>query len=87
MIFGTQQAGLSNCIICFNNDIIILNYDCKFATLIKFPLIIYVRMDIEQPSSYEIKSKYLEMKYKDIEAYINIQMEKWKTYGCTIMCN
>ena len=32
MIFGAQQAGLSNCIICFNNDIIILNYDCKFAT-------------------------------------------------------
>ena len=31
-IFCAQQAGLSNCIICFNNDIIILNYDCKFAT-------------------------------------------------------
>ena len=27
------------------------------------------------------------MKYKDMEAYVNIQMEKWKTYGCTIMCN
>ena len=27
MIFGAQQEGLSNCIICFNNDIIILNYD------------------------------------------------------------
>ena len=27
MIFGAQQAGLSNCIICFNNNIIILNYD------------------------------------------------------------
>ena len=32
MIFGAHQAGLSNCIICFNNYIIILNYDCKFAT-------------------------------------------------------
>ena len=32
MIFGAQQAGLSNCIICFNNDIIILNCDFKFAT-------------------------------------------------------
>ena len=27
MTFGAQQVGLSNCIICFNNDIIILNYD------------------------------------------------------------
>ena len=32
MIFGAQQASLSNCIICFNNEIIILNHDCKFAT-------------------------------------------------------
>ena len=32
MIFGARQASLSNCIICFNNDIIILNYDYKFAT-------------------------------------------------------
>ena len=32
MIFVAQQVGFSNCIICFNNDIIILNYDFKFAT-------------------------------------------------------
>ena len=38
MIFGAQQAGLSNCIICFNNDIIILNYDCKFATTIQLSI-------------------------------------------------
>ena len=35
--------------------------------------------------SYEIKHKYLDMEYKDMEAYVNIQREKWKTYGCTIM--
>ena len=31
-IFGAQHASLPNCIICFNNDIIILNYDYKFTT-------------------------------------------------------
>ena len=35
-IFSAQQVGLSNCIICFNNDISILNYDCKFATPYQF---------------------------------------------------
>ena len=44
-------------------------------------------MGIEPPSPYEIKSKYLEMEYKDMEDYVNIQREKWKTYGCTIMCD
>ncbi|KAL6331730.1 hypothetical protein AAG906_016726 [Vitis piasezkii] len=38
-----------------------------------------------EPSPYEIKHKYLDMEYKDMEAYVNIQREKWKTYGCTIM--
>ena len=42
-------------------------------------------MGIESPSSYEIKNKYLDMEYKDMEDYVNIQREKWKTYGCTIM--
>ena len=37
-------------------------------------------MEIEPPSPYEIKNKYLEM-----EAYVNQQRKKWKTYGCTIM--
>ncbi|RVW64943.1 hypothetical protein CK203_041844 [Vitis vinifera] len=37
------------------------------------------------PSPYEIKNKYLEMEYKEMEAYVNQQREKWKTYGCTIM--
>ena len=55
--------------------------------LTNFPLIIYVGMDIEPLSPYEIKSKYLEMEYKDMEAYVNIQREKWETYGCTIMCD
>ena len=32
--------------------------------LINFPLIIYVGMDIEPPSPYEIKSKYLEWSIK-----------------------
>ena len=44
-------------------------------------------MGIEPPSPYEIKNKYLEMEYKDIEAYVNQQRKKWKTYGCTIMSN
>ena len=44
-------------------------------------------MGIEPPSPYEIKNKYLDMEYKDIEDYVNIQREKWKTYGCTIMCD
>ena len=44
-------------------------------------------MGIEPPCPYEIKNKYLDMEYKDMEDYVNIQMEKWKTYGCTIMCD
>ena len=55
--------------------------------LINFPLIIYVGMGIEPPSLYGIKSKYLEIEYKDMEAYVNIKRNKWKTYGCTIMCD
>ena len=46
-----------------------------------------VGMGIEPPSPYEIKHKYLDMEYKDMETYVNIQKEKWKTYGCTIMCD
>ena len=44
-------------------------------------------MGIEAPSPYEIKNKYLDMEYKDMEDYVNLQMEKWKAYGCTIMCD
>ena len=44
-------------------------------------------MRIEPPSTYEIKNKYLDMEYKDMEDYVNLQMEKWKTYGYTIMCD
>ena len=44
-------------------------------------------MGIEAPSPYEIKNKYLDMEYKDMEDYVNLQREKWKTYGCTIMCD
>ena len=44
--------------------------------LINFSLIIYVGMGIELPSPFEIKSKYLKMEYKDMKAYVNIQMEK-----------
>ena len=36
-------------------------------------------MGIEPPSPYEIKHKYLNMKYKDMKVYVNIQREKWKT--------
>ena len=50
-----------------------------------FILILLVGMGIEPPSPYEIKNKYLDMEYKDMEDYVNIQREKWKTYGCTIM--
>ena len=55
--------------------------------LINFPLITYVGMNIEPPSPYEIKSKYLEMEYKDMEACVNIQRKKCETYGCIIMCD
>ena len=44
-------------------------------------------MGIEPSSPYEIKNKYLDMEYKDMKDYVNIQREKWKTYGCTIMSN
>ncbi|KAJ9686759.1 hypothetical protein PVL29_015555 [Vitis rotundifolia] len=44
-----------------------------------------IRMGIEPPSPFEIKNKYLEMEYREMEAYVNQQREKWKTYGCTIM--
>ena len=44
-----------------------------------------VGMGIEPSSPYEIKQQYLDMEYKDMEAYVNIQREKWKTYGYTIM--
>ena len=44
-------------------------------------------MGIEPPSPYEIKNKYLDMQYKDMEDYVNLQREKWKTYECTIMCD
>ena len=44
-------------------------------------------MGIEPPSPYEIKNKYLDMEYKGMEDYVNIQIEKLKTYGCTIMCD
>ena len=52
----------------------------NFQPLTYFPLLIYVGMDIEQPSPYEIKSKYLEMEYKGMKAYVNIQREKWETW-------
>ena len=42
-------------------------------------------MEIKPPSPYEIENKYLEREYKDMEAYVNQQREKWKTYGYTIM--
>ena len=44
-------------------------------------------MGIKAPSPYEIKNKYLDMEYKDMEDYVNLQRKKWKTYGCTIMCD
>ena len=44
-------------------------------------------MGIEAPSPYEIKNKYLDMEYKDMEDYVNLQREKRKTYGCTIICD
>ena len=44
-------------------------------------------MGIEAPSPYEIKNKYLVMEYKDMEDYVNLQKEKWKTHGCIIMCD
>ena len=44
-------------------------------------------MRIEAPSLYEIKNKYVDMEYKDMKDYMNPQREKWKTYGCAIMCD
>ena len=46
-----------------------------------------VGMGIEPPFPYEIKHKYLDMEYKDMEGYANVQREKWKTYECMIMCD
>ena len=46
-----------------------------------------IGMSIKPPSPYEIKHKYLNMEYKDMKDYDNIQREKWKTYECTIMCD
>ena len=34
-----------------------------------------------------MKNKDLDMEYKDMEDYVNIQREKLKTYGYTIMCD
>ena len=64
-----------------------MDYLENLQSLINFPLIIYVGMCIEPPSPYEIKSKYLEIEYKDMEVYVNIQKEKWKIYRCTIKCD
>ena len=44
-------------------------------------------MGIEPPSLYEIENKYLDIKYKDMEDFVNIQREIWNTYWCTIMCD
>ena len=44
-------------------------------------------MGIEPLFQYEIKNKYLDMKYKGMEDYMNIERKKCKTYGCTIMCD
>ena len=44
-------------------------------------------MGIETPSPYEIKNKYLDMEYNDMEDYVNLQRENWKTPGCTIICD
>ena len=44
-------------------------------------------MRIEPPPPYEIKNKYLDIEYKDMEDYVHLQREKWKTNGCVIMCD
>ena len=54
-------------------------------TCFTYLLYMIVGMGIKPPSSYEIRNKYLEMEYKEMEAYVNQQREKWKTYRCTIM--
>ena len=33
------------------------------------------------------KKKKLDMEYKNMEDYVNLQRKKWKTYGWTIMCD
>ena len=33
-------------------------------------------MGIKPPSPYEIRCRYLDMEYKDMKAYVNIQREK-----------
>ena len=38
-------------------------------------------MGIEPPFPYEINNKYLEMKYKEIEAYVNQQKENGRHMG------
>ncbi|KAM1202958.1 hypothetical protein ACFX2J_018836 [Malus domestica] len=42
---------------------------------------------VQPPTPYEIRNKYLDMEYKDIGEYVNKLRSKWKTNGCTIMCD
>lgn len=41
---------------------------------------------LKHDDQYEIKTIFLDMKYKEMKVDTNIQREKWKTYKCTIMC-
>ncbi|KAM1394352.1 hypothetical protein ACFX2F_030404 [Malus domestica] len=42
---------------------------------------------VQPPTPYEIRNKYLDMEYKDIDEYVNKLRSKWETNGCTIMCD
>ena len=44
-------------------------------------------MRVLSPSSYEIKNKYLDMEYNEMNEYVDGFKTKWETYGCTIMCD
>nr|XP_048330691.1 uncharacterized protein LOC125422645 [Ziziphus jujuba var. spinosa] len=44
-------------------------------------------MGVQIPSPYEIKEKYLDIEYKEMQQHIEKFKESWKTYGCTIMCD
>ncbi|XP_060669169.1 uncharacterized protein LOC132800165 [Ziziphus jujuba] len=44
-------------------------------------------MGVQIPSPYEIKEKYLDMEYKEMQQHIEKFKESWKIYGCTIMCD
>ena len=68
------------------NYFIFISFKCTILWhVLNISYIWIARIWIKPPFPYEIKNKYFKMEYSEMEAYVNQQREKWKTYGCTIM--